>query len=179
MGSIPVSLIPRRSVIGEKSAWYPLFAHVWFLRFLWGTWKLLVYQSRSQTLIVPSERVWARDYCYTSRCCTTVKRGSRLHLQDAAMFNQAVSYALGKVGKPGMALKDEQLTAIQHVHNVFVRMPTYGQVKFSIRSYYLYRASRPLWKGRSGVSLSPDLKPMVLESNVLPNTLPVLFCSHI
>ena len=45
------------------------------------------------------------------------ERGSCLHLQDAVLFNQAVSYAFAKVGKPGMALKDKQLTAIQHVHN--------------------------------------------------------------
>ena len=37
------SLVPRHSVIGEKSAWYPLFAHVRLSRFLWGTWKLLLY----------------------------------------------------------------------------------------------------------------------------------------
>ena len=46
-------------------------------------------------------------------------------------FGQAVSYALSKVGKPEMVLKNEQLTAIQHVYNgkdVFVWLPTgYGK----------------------------------------------------
>ena len=36
-----ISLVPRCSVIGERSAWYPLFAHAWLPRFLWGTWILL------------------------------------------------------------------------------------------------------------------------------------------
>ena len=31
--------------------------------------------------------------------------GSRLRLQDAALFNQAVPYALGKLGKPGTMLR--------------------------------------------------------------------------
>ena len=42
-------------------------------------------------------------------------------------FAQAVSYALSKVGKPEMVLKNEQLTAIQHVYNgkdVSVWLPT-------------------------------------------------------
>ena len=57
---------------------------------------------------------------------------------DAALFNQAVPYALSKVGTPGMVLKDEQLTAIQHVHIiVFV----YGQVE--IGSYRCHSGSRP------------------------------------
>ena len=30
------SLVPKRSVIGEKSTLYPLFAHAWLPRFLWG-----------------------------------------------------------------------------------------------------------------------------------------------
>ena len=59
--------------------------------------------------------------------CTLLKHGSRLH--DAALwFNQAVLYVLSKVEKPGMVLKDEQLTAIQHVHygkNVFVWLYRY------------------------------------------------------
>ena len=46
---------------------------------------------------------------------------------EKTAFGQAVSYALSKVGKPEMVLKNEQLTAIQHVHNgkdVFVWLPT-------------------------------------------------------
>ena len=42
-------------------------------------------------------------------------------------FGQVVSYALSKVGKPEMVLKNEQLTAIQHVYNgkdAFVWLPT-------------------------------------------------------
>ena len=34
-----------------------------------------------------------------------LKHGSRLHLQDAALFNQAMLYALGKVRKPEMVLR--------------------------------------------------------------------------
>ena len=40
-----------------------------------------------------------------------------------------MSYALSKVGKPEMVLKNEQLTAIQHVYNgkdVFVHVATDG-----------------------------------------------------
>ena len=94
---------------------------------------------------------------------TLLKHGSRLHLQDTALFNQAVPYVLGKVGKPGMVLKDDQLTAIQHVHNgknVFVWLHTYDQVDSCMRSYYLYHALRPLLKGRSGVSPSTDFETM-------------------
>ena len=40
------------------------------------------------------------------------KQGSRLYLQDAALFNPGMSYTLGKVRKPGMVLKDKQLRAI-------------------------------------------------------------------
>ena len=39
------SLVPRCSVIEEKSACYPLFVHARLPRFLWGTWKLLLYYS--------------------------------------------------------------------------------------------------------------------------------------
>ena len=42
-------------------------------------------------------------------------------------FGQAVSYALSKVGKPEMMLRNEQLTAIQRVYNgkdVFVWLLT-------------------------------------------------------
>ena len=34
-----------------------------------------------------------------------LKPGSHLHLQVAALFNQAVPYALDKVGRPGMVLR--------------------------------------------------------------------------
>ena len=70
------------SVIGEKSA---LFAHARLPRFLWGTWKLLLYLS-------------------VLHDCTLLKHRSRLHLQNAALFNQGVPYALGKVGKPGILM---------------------------------------------------------------------------
>ena len=46
------------------------------------------------------------------------------------VFGQAMSYALSKVGdKPEMVLKNEQLTAIQHVYDgkdVFVHVATDG-----------------------------------------------------
>ena len=64
------SLIPRRSVIGEKSAWYPLFAHARLPRVL-----SVLYD------------------------CTLLKHRCCLHLQDAALLNQAVPYTLSKVGK--------------------------------------------------------------------------------
>ena len=35
---------------------------------------------------------------------TLLKHGCHLHLQDAALFSQAVPYTLGKVGKSGMVL---------------------------------------------------------------------------
>ena len=47
-----------------------------------------------------------------------------------AVFNQALFYTLGKVGKPGMVLKDGQITAIRHVYNgkdVFVWLPRYSK----------------------------------------------------
>ena len=58
--------------------------------------------------------------------------------------------------------EDEQLTAIQHVHKRFVWLATYGQVEFTrlAMSYCLYRASRPLRKGRSGVLTSTDFETM-------------------
>ena len=68
-----------------------------------------------------------------------LKPGSRLHLQVAALFNQAVPYALDKVGKPGMVLR--------------TNITVYGQVEFSMG---LYRASRQLPKSRSGVLSSTD-----------------------
>ena len=64
---------------------------------------------------------------------TLLKHGSRLHLQDAALFNQAVPYSLGKGRKARNGAEDEQLTAIQHVHNgkkVLVWLAMYGQVEF-------------------------------------------------
>jgi len=55
-------------------------------------------------------------------------------LTQLCFFNKAVSYALGKVGKPRVALKDEQVMAIQHVYgkDVFIWLPTdtaAGQVR--------------------------------------------------
>jgi len=50
-------------------------------------------------------------------------------MQEAVVFNKAMSYiveALGKVGKPGMAQKNEQRMAIPHVYNgkdMFVCLP--------------------------------------------------------
>jgi len=52
-----------------------------------------------------------------------------IYMQEAAVFNKAMSYIVephGKVRKPGMAQKDEQQTAIPHVHNgkdMFVCLP--------------------------------------------------------
>ena len=64
-----------------------------------------------------------------------------------------------------MVLKDEQLTAIQHVHNgnnvlVWLHAAVHAAVKFCMGSYHLYRASRPLRKGRSGISPSTDFETM-------------------
>ena len=39
-------------------------------------------------------------------------------------LNKAVLCTPGKVGKPRIALKDEQPMAIQHVKNMFVWLPT-------------------------------------------------------
>ena len=62
-----------------------------------------------------------------------------------------------------MVLKDEQLTVIHNGKNVF-SMATYGQVEFSMGSYCLHRASRPLLKGRSGcVSPSTGFETMALH----------------
>ena len=49
-------------------------------------------------------------------------RGSHyIHVQPSS-FSKAVSCALGKVGKPRMAPKDEQLMAIQHVCTAYHRI---------------------------------------------------------
>ena len=79
-----------------------------------------------------------------------LKPGSHLHLQVAALFNQAVPYALDKVGKPGMVLR--------------TNITVYGCTR-SGRIFYgvlpgLYRASRQLPKSRSGVSPSADFETM-------------------
>ena len=42
--------------------------------------------------------------------------GSQYIYMQPSSFNKAVSCALCKVGKPRMALKDEQLMAIQHIY---------------------------------------------------------------
>ena len=60
-------------------------------------------------------------------------------------FGQVVSYALSKVGKPEMVLKNEQLTAIQHIYNgknVFVWLPT-GYPLFSINTTRHIGPKRP------------------------------------
>ena len=56
-----------------------------------------------------------------------------------------MSYALSKVGKPEMVLKNEQLTAIQHVYNgkdVFVWLPT-GYPSLSVNATRNIGTKRP------------------------------------
>jgi len=53
-------------------------------------------------------------------------------------FNRAVLCTLGKVGKPGMALKDKQLMSVQHVHNgkdMYVWLPTGMSLPFLCHLY--------------------------------------------
>ena len=98
------SLVPRRSVMGRRAP---------------GIHCLRMRGS-------PGFCGELRNYCYTSPCCMTVhylKHGSCLYLQDAAVFNQAMSYALGTVGKPGMVLKDKE------PHRTYIaRMCLYGYI---------------------------------------------------
>ena len=51
------------------------------------------------------------NYCYTSLCCYITK-------------SWELPYALGKVGKPGIVLKDKQLMEIQYGKDVLVWVPT-------------------------------------------------------
>jgi len=60
--------------------------------------------------------------------------GSRYIYMQPSSFNKAVLCALGKVGKPRMALKDEQLMAIQHIY--MSRMCLYGYRQ--IRQVHMY-----------------------------------------
>jgi len=61
---------------------------------------------------------------------TLLNHGSRyIHVQPSS-FSKAVSCALGKVGKPRMAPKDEQLMAIQHVYTARTCLYMYGFLPF-------------------------------------------------
>jgi len=68
-----------------------------------------------------------------------------LHLHAASSFNKTVLCAVGRIGKSRMAVKDEQLIAIQHIYTA--RMHLYG-----VNPTICIRAPHPLWKGRSGIS---------------------------
>jgi len=68
------------------------------------------------------------------------------------LFNRAVLCTLGKVRKPGMALKDKQLMAVQHVHNgkdMYVWLPTGMSIPCLCILTICIRTLHPLWKGRS------------------------------
>jgi len=68
----------------ERSAWCSLFIHARLPRFFWGTWKPLWYWSV------------LHDH-------TLLNHGSHY------ISTGHVLYAFGKVGKPGMVLKDEHV----------------------------------------------------------------------
>ena len=103
--------------------------------------------------------------------CTLQKHGSCLHLQDAALFNQAVPYALSKVGKPGMVLRTNNRQ--QYSSYIMARMCFYG----CIRPGQIY-----LWgltvcrKDRSGVSLSTDFE---IETMASPDAGVVYFTEYL
>ena len=105
---------------------------------------------------------------------TLLKHGSHLHLQDAALFNQAMPYALGKVGKPGMALKDKQLPAIQNGKNVFVCL--HMTVGFSTWGLTVCIVHCVHFRKAKAVYRHPQtLKPMAPHDAILPNISSVLF----
>ena len=80
-------------------------------------------------------------------------------------FAQAVSYALSKVGKPEMVLKNEQLTAIQHVYNgndVFVWLPMgYGKSICYEVLPFIFDHKRGRTEGSSVNSVVVVISPLV------------------
>ena len=82
-----------------------------------------------------------------------------IYMQPSS-FDMAMSYALNKVGKSRMALKDEHLMAIQHVYTA--RMCLYGTDrygKYSCMSLTIcICASHPFWRSRSSISPSRTCK---------------------
>ena len=79
---------------------------------------------------------------------TLLNCGSPWSRYKGLFVNRAVLCTLSKIGKPGMALKDKQLMAVQHVHN---GKDMYGYQRVCQFHFYAIciRASHPLWKGRS------------------------------
>jgi len=84
---------------------------------------------------------------------TLLNHDSRYIYIQLTSFNKACR-ALSKLGKPRMALNDEQLMAIQHIYmarTCFVWLLT-DTASTNMSCYCLYSCSQPLWKGRSGIS---------------------------
>ena len=84
-------------------------------------------------------------------------------------------YALSKVGKPEMVLKDQQLTAIQYVHNGKNVLNFYGVLPFV--SCFASASERYTRSGilPSTLGLRNQWPQMMLELYILPNILSVLF----
>ena len=97
--------------------------------------------------------------------CTLLNHGSCYIYMQLCSFSKAVSCALGKVGRPRMALKDKQLMATQHVYMakvVFVWLPETASTHVCVLTICVH-TMHPLWKGRSGILSSRDLRNMALH----------------
>ena len=99
------------------------------------------------------------------------------HLQKCSSIQPNSAVCPREVGKPEMVLKDEQLTAILHVHNVCTI--TYGQVEVSMGSYRVCIVLRVHFEKVEAAYHRPQTsKPpprMMLESYILPNICPCFF----
>ena len=110
------------------------------------------------------------NYCDTSPCCTTVHDRSRyIYMQ----LNKAVSCALGKIGKPGMALKGTQLMAIQHVYTARTCLYGYQQIQ-QVHEFFPFAFVPRIHFGKAEVasrlaSYVPTWCSCTLQSYILPN----------
>ena len=105
---------------------------------------------------------------------TLLKHGSNLHLQDAALFNQAMSYALGKVGKPGMTLKDKNCQQYRMARMclyafIWPSRIFYGGLTVCIVHCVHFR------KAKAAYRHPQTLKPMAPHDAILPDNSSVLF----
>ena len=86
--------------------------------------------------------------------------GSRYIYMQPSSFNKGVSCALGKVGKPRMALKDEQLMALQHIYtqgHVCMATDRYGKYT-CMSSYRLYSCLASTLESQKGHIAIVDLQ---------------------
>ena len=93
---------------------------------------------------------------------TLLKHGSRFTSTRRCSVQPSRAVRPRSCRKARNGAEDEQLTAIQHIHNgknVFVWLHT-ARSNLYMGSYCLYRASCPLRKGRSGVLPSTNFETM-------------------